>query len=659
MNRTTVLILALVLLLAHVLAMHHDSAGAFALPSDLAHVDFRIARNAIHGQGTTWTAGATAAAIAEEGGTSLLWVMIAAGAELVSVSPVRTSAVVGILAALLTMACMARLSRDRLIGVTATVLLVCSGPFAACAADGTETTLYALLLSLAFLAQERGRSRVLGVSLALAVLTRSDAIIMVAGLLIIALLRRRSERGHIRLTVAFVPPVAAFAALVGIRVLHNASPITAQLAAIFAFDPVQIKVGLWSLEALVRGTVAPLLLLLPLAQLPFGGLSGTGRRALGLTCLGTAAVVLSGASASPMHAAFVPLLPLAFIAVQEAFIEGLERRPKLEWAVWSSLALACLASTLASKMPGNIGPLPTAGMLRAMARENPVRKEAFGNEWNGRLGVADELLAAERLRAVGIFFRDQVTPDATVLSPWPGAIGYLSRLRVTDLLGRTQAAAGESTAAWTGRRRTDVVAALQTLPDYIVPMIAGRLRPPTQVELITRWLERFDTLGNTPERRSAMVAALEPYELVAVPTPARESDLLAPASAPAFLLRRLDLKLSPILNVVQKDGQLEIRLRHPGHHQIAELEVRATTADGRARFLRPTGDFESETPVRARTEILLFPTGDRRINLITAKMPESLAGAQLRVRLVNPFSDADDPLAGIGSAIELTVDPAQ
>jgi len=653
MNRTTVLILALVLLLAHVLAMHHDSSGSFALPSDLAHVDFRIARNAIHGQGTSWSAGQSAAAIAEEGGTSFLWIALAAAAEFFALSPVRVSAFAGILAALLTLAVVARLNRDRLVGVTATVLLVVSGSFAAAAADGTATVLLTFFLALAFLALERRRVGFLGLALALAVLTRSDAMVYALGFLAAALLGQRTPSRKLRLAPAFLPPLAAAALIIGIRMAHGARPLPPLVTSVFAFDPTQIHVGLWSVEAFVRGSLAPLLILLPTLQFLTGRLSGTGRRALGIAALGLAIVVLSGAHEAPMHVAFVPLLPMVFIAVQEGFISGLDRHPEREWMAWSCLSIACLCSTLASKIPGDLGPLPTEGLLNSMARENPVRQAAFGHEWNGRPGLTRDLNTSARLRALGIFFRSHTAPDATILTPWPGAISYLSGRRVTDLFDRAATSDGAPTASWMGRHRADVVAALEALPDYVVPVIADRKRPPSQAELVGTWLRQFDTIGLTPEREAQMAQALQPYDLIAVPTPRSEDNLDEPSDSPAFLLRLRSLGLAPRLTCELHAGHLNVRVKHPGRHQIVELEVAAIAPDGTTWYLAPTGEFRPTTPLRARTEMLLFPTGDRHIELIGTSLPENLEGATITARLLNPYSNSTDPLAAVGASVTI------
>jgi len=653
MNRTTVLILAIVLLLAHLLSLHHDASGAFAMPSDLAHVDFRIGRHWVHGQGTTWFSGSTAAAISEEGGTSLAWVTLAALAELFSWSPLRVTAWVGILSALLTLAVIARLSRDRLIGVTAIVLLVVSGPFAASATDGTATALFTLLLTLAFLALERRRAGVLGAALAALVLTGSLGLVYVVPMLGIALWMRRSDR-PLALAPAFLPPLAAAAVLFGVRMAYGAPLLPPDLAALGSLE--HARVGLWSVEAWVRGTLAPLLILLPLGLVLIGKLSGTGARALLLALTGTLAIVLLGGSRAAMHTIFAPVLPLFFIAVQEAFVGGLERRPRLEWAVWTSLSMACAASILASKTPSDLGPLRIEPALHWMARENDVREAAYGREWNGRPAILRELEEHERLRGIGLFFRDQVAPNARILTPWPGAIGYLSRMQVLDLLGRAHvdpSRAAGGTRSWNGPARTDVVAALERGPEYVVPLIADRLRPPTRAELIERWLSLYDDVGATPARRAELATALEAYELVAISTPEDEADLALSGETPSLLLRRRDLLLAPTLAVGVGGDRQVVRLQHAGHHQLVELEVRAELPGGEVRYLNPTGDFLTGPPLRARTELVLFPTGDRSVRLVDFRVPKELAEARLVARLLNPFSDPSDPLARVGDELEL------
>ena len=656
MNRTTVMVLALVVLLAHILAMHHDSAGAFALPSDEAHVNFHIARNLVHAQGTVWSASGTPAAILEEGGTSFIWILVAAAGELWEFSPIRITAALGILCALLTMVTVARLSRSRLVGVAATVLLVVSGPLAATAADGTETALFTLLIAVAFLSLERRRAKWVGGCLTLLVLTKSVGILWVLGFLVAALVQKRNNttETRFRLELAFLPALIAFVAFGCARVAHGAPFFAPDLRALVAVDGESIALGLSSLLALVRGTVAPALLLLPLLQLLRGKLTGTGRRALGLSMLGATYIVLTGGANGPMHAVWVPILPLAFLAVQEALIAGLDRRPKLEGLAWAAIAIACLGSVLASKIPGNLGPLPTRPMLEAMARNDDRSREAYGAEWSGRISVTRDIRRAER--------------DAVILTPWPGAIGYLSQRRVVDLLGRTEPLPGHNAVTpRTGRIRADTVAALQLRPDFVVPMIADRTHSPTQAEFVQFWLERYDTIGPTEPRKLELLKALEDYELVAVPIPAREMDHAAPSEAPAFLLRLRDLDLGPTLTIktgVVRENRFTVSLSHSSHQQIVELEVRVDAPDGSIWYLRPDGVFVRDAAVRARTEALVFSTGDREVELVYAQLGTQLSnagiplpGMRMTARLLNPFSDETDKFSLACEPVAVDLEP--
>src|SRR4029434_3098911 len=91
----------------------------------------------------------------------------------------------------------------------------------------------------------------------------------------------------------------------------------------------------------------------------------------------------------------------------------------------------------------------------------------------GRDGLQDEIQRTSRLRGVGAFLRDKIDPELRVLSPWPGALGYLSGLRVPDALGRVTRPASDLRARpWGDLSRSDLVAALEQRPDYILPTLA-------------------------------------------------------------------------------------------------------------------------------------------------------------------------------------------
>ena len=54
MNRTTVVVIALAILLAHTLAIHQTPSGNFAAPYERAHVAFRLGRHLVYEGRAVW-----------------------------------------------------------------------------------------------------------------------------------------------------------------------------------------------------------------------------------------------------------------------------------------------------------------------------------------------------------------------------------------------------------------------------------------------------------------------------------------------------------------------------------------------------------------------------------------------------------------------------
>jgi hypothetical protein len=258
------------------------------------------------------------------------------------------------------------------------------------------------------------------------------------------------------------------------------------------------------------------------------------------------------------------------------------------------------------------------------------------------MGLSEEILATERLREIGIFLRDHVDPGTTVLTPWPGAIGYLSRLRVIDPLGRTTPSPGQDrTAPWDGLPRADVAKALALRPDYIVPTIRFGDRAPTAQEIATEWSKSLDIDPHKPQRSLGIRAELVNYELIAVP-------LMSPRTRPGlfprnhfYLMRRRDLDQSPKLHVELKGRRFRVEVQHSGHEQLADLRVQATARDGRVWSLRPTLEFEPYSTLLARSLLMLYPTGERRIRLVEANLPAGFDAIELRAVLRTPMSTGD------------------
>jgi len=155
--------------------------------------------------------------------------------------------------------------------------------------------------------------------------------------------------------------------------------------------------------------------------------------------------------------------------------------------------------------------------------------------------------------------------------------------------------------------------------------------------------------GDAHAAMPELLRALRGYTLVSVPVPVESQRPREPSEQPFPLLQRRDLELIPELSVAVADDVLRVHARHEGNQLVVDLCVRATTADGRELYLRPTGSWSEAGPLDARTSLLLFPTGKTRtIELLQARVPAELHGAKLSAWLHNPGLRPDAPLSPVG-----------
>jgi len=472
MNRITVIFLALAILLAHTLAIHQTPDGEFAAPYEISHVAYRCARNLIRHGALAWNPGAATV----ESYPSAIWVGICAIAEHRYFSPIFVTQVVGILCALGTVVVMTQFSPRRTAGLIAPMLLAASGTAAAAGASGTEAPLAMLLVTTAFLAFERGWRKVLAISLALLVGTRPEGGALVVAFLLLELFDRPFEETSLpRRTLRqwFAAPLLVIAGMA----LYRAGVLGSWLSPFGSslFDPVpgQTLLGVHYLWSYVACSGSAPLLLFPILLAPGGWLSGTGRRALILFLVWVGVVVMSGGDGLPFWNALAAVLPLSLIAVQEALTGWMDRRPRFAPVTWAVLVLATAASFLVSKSPGNVGPIPLERFQRWWMAPSARTAEVYERPL-GRMGLLAEIREIERLRPLGVFLRDSVKEPSSVATFWPGAIAYLSRKHVYDLLGRAFPAAGtEGNYSWRAARKVDLVNAIERQADYVVPLIGA------------------------------------------------------------------------------------------------------------------------------------------------------------------------------------------
>lgn len=657
MNRTIALFVALVILLAHCLAIYTDGQGHFAFPYDPGYVPLRLAHNLIFEGQLRWNPGMTA----WESYPSPLWIAFAAVAERLAATrlgdelgvSVNTIMQAGsIVSALLTVVLAGGFRGDRAAGLIAPLLLVSCGCIAAAAANGMETALYALLVTSSFLCFERGYGNRLAISMTLLCLVRPEGAFLVAGLLFLRSFN--FQRGAKRPAFwPFLAPIVTVGATTWARWRATGFLLPPSIHAMIEPHPGQVSEGFaWLLDSM-RTAIGLILLVYAIVSLARRHLSGTGTRALFLALIMAAVLALQGRAPLPFAEALVPVLPLAFVAAQEGMIEALDGTSVLgRRLALSSLFVCIFVSALASRHPADLGPLPLEAWHERWMRSRG--SASFGYEQTlGRLGLEEQIATTLRLRGLGLFVRDYLDPSSTLLTPWPGSLGYLSRLQVFDLLGRASQIAGATRpAGWTRRERSDVVAALEMDPDFVVPEVRTGDRAPSASELARRWLEELDHRPLAPDRLAEIEAAFARYEMVTVPItiPTRGS---GPYRKESFrLLRRKELGLRPRLEIGLTGRELRIGVSHRAHLQIADLRVLAIDARGRVWSMRPTGELAEGARVLARPGLLLYESGTRSLELLRIELPDEVDGsriAEVRAVLRNPGVVGEDDFADVSA----------
>lgn len=631
MNRTTALLLTLALLLAHVLAIYHDPEGGFGPPCDEAHVAFRIGRNAaLEGDAHFDPAGAR-----PEQSLALPWRWTAQSAAALGWSPLAMTQALSVLFGLACVTVLAAFSANRLAGLIAPVLLVLNGALAATCGDGTATTAYAFAVALAFLCFQRGWSLPLGLSLAFAASLRDEAVLYLLALVVLELVRSRAGT-RLRWLLAFGIPGVVATLLALARRNGGGGWLSPELAAALDWDPARWNLGVHYLLDHARLSGLCVLMLVPLIGCAFGRLSRVGVEALLLALLGLLLVTAQGGSHRPFGIALVPMLALLCLAIQEG-LQGIVDREKrwLEISIWALLAVCATWTALPSKLPGDIALLPTrAAFLRWVRPSRPV--EAAWNRLLARRGLEVELAETRQLRAIGLYLRDRVPPGTSILSAWPGAIGYLSRQPVHDLLGRVALAAGtEQLAPWTGAARVDLAAALRENHAYVVLPPQDWLEFRSIDDALAVLAERFDERPRSGARDAELRAAAAAYELVSVPVPRRE-DVRRIAGSPVPILRLRAKESTPALSIRRAGGGFAVEVVHHGPPLVADLLVEFVDENGMRLSLRPWGAFESASDARARVAILLSASGSSAVELAHAELPRRVQRGKLRAVLCNP-----------------------
>lgn len=631
MNRSIALFVALAVLVAHSFAIHVDAQGGLAPPYESAYVAFRLGRSLAHLGELVWNPGSQGF----DSHPSILWVLLCALSERLYLSINAYCQFIGVTCAMATVVIASRFHPDRIASLIAPLLLAVSGGVAAAAVSGTETTLLAMLLTVAFWAFERGSGGALGIALMLAGLTRPEAWILGGVMCLLRVLEvlRSKDAGDRRKLLSvklrpFLVPLLGLVAVTFWRWSRTGSAVSSYGADLLTIVPGELAAGFGYVRDFFVTSGSPMLVGFGLWYLARGRLSGMGIRALLLFVVWTLLVVLNGGGPPTYESALVPALPLALIAAQEGMINMLNSTRRAMRAVaWAGFLLAIGVSALASLQPGDVGLLPIAELRERWSTPGFPPRYGYADRL-GRAGLQEEIATTARLRAVGIFLRDELDPDRSVITPWPGAIAYLSRLEVHDLLGRADPIEpGGATRSWADRQRVDLVGSFARGADFVVPFHDFPARVPSAAGLARVWIEALDIESDEGVvdgelRFERLVELMQQYELVTVPL-----DFGNPTSGAGpsmqFLLRRRELDFGPKLALrIEEGNELVVELRHAGHVELADLRVFGTDARGRTWYLQPTGEFQENRPVLARSYLLVHPTGNRAVELVRAPLPK-------------------------------------
>jgi len=650
MNRGTVVFLALAILLAHTLAIHQTPDGAFGAPYEIAHVAYRLGRNLIYEGTAVWNPGGKAV----ESYPSLSWVLVSAVAARLYISPLLVTQGLGLFSTMASLIVLAQFSTQRTAGLIAPLLVAACGSVAAAGLSGTETPFAMLLVTISYLAYERGWPRTLATSLALLVATRPEGVACTLALIALeALFPPRRELARRLRRSAFALPLAVWGVTVLGRWYFTGFLVSPFAAPLFEFAPERWWLGAHYLWSFVFSSGFGLLLVAIPISFFCGRSSATSARALAFALVWWGLVVLSGGDEQPFWNALVPALPLVFLVIQECLREWMDEFAPTTRVIWPVLVVSVCASFLTSKLPSDIGPLRVEQELVAWQTPSETLARAYRRRL-GRLGLLDEISQVENLRSLGVFLRDKIEADASILTFWPGTIGYLSRKEVLDLPGRCWPLPGrERPLSWRGVPRVDVLNSLARHADYLVPSIGPLPENESPSSFLLDWLERYDVQGASEGRMRELLLALNGYELVSVPVPANSKRPNEPSERAFPLLQRKDLNLAPELQLALDRGVLRVDVRHAGHQQLVDLCVRLTDSQGVDWYLRPTGDWTLSEVVDARTSLLLFPTGTRSIRLLQADLPPNAARGRITARLHNPGLRPDAVLAPVGTPVSV------
>lgn len=414
-----------------------------------AYITFRFSQNLASSEGLVWNAGEPPV----EGYTNFLWVIVGAVVIRLGLDIALVSQVLGFLAAVGTVVIVYDWARRHLVmppllAAIPLSFLVASGPFAAWAGSGMETTIFGFLITLGCYMfvnywREADHQQLLWASLAfvLAAMTRPEGVVVFCILGALGLLL--SLGGDRHRWQHFMVPLAVFLVLFGAYFLWRYSyfgwllPNTFYAKTGGGLD--QMKRGIRYAMLFYLYFVAPMGLVL--IALLVAGRAPLKQR---LSALRPSEILSAPLAWGRRNVAW--LAPLVVVAVYSAYIAVVGGDYMAMFRFFAPITpLICLVggAALAALWRDVRGPLPGAALAVALAlvvvQSTPLEARLFPpiprnhGTWRGveveRWHVARLLLIGHHFDGTRTSYEDSVATDAI------GAIAYVADMKVFDTLG--------------------------------------------------------------------------------------------------------------------------------------------------------------------------------------------------------------------------------
>ncbi len=655
MNRTTAILVALGILLAHSLGIHRNFQWDFAGPFDGAHLAFALGENAAAGNG--WHLGEAGPGL--QAYPSPLWVGLAWFAQSMGWSVPLIAQMVGLVSALLLVSISTRIANDRVAGVIPPVLLVLSGTMASGALSGTEHMSLAFFLILAFVSFEKNYPVVFMVALALMAMTRAEGLLL-CGVWLLFWIFDRTKNENQRNIGAWVFVPAALAG--GFFCWYTPVGETHSLyGAVFNRLLVSEATGHgWNqLLDFTKIAIGPAWMAVGLIFVLTRKFSGPGVRAFILATVHMLYMVRSGGEDLPFSIAFLPALPLICLVIQEMTVAALDTyRPSLEAASWALLLLTALGAASASKFPGEMGPLslrePHVAWLQARTPASLGQSTTLG-----RTQLQAEIRRTSEMRRVAKFFEEHLDPKATVLSPWNGSLTYYTPNRILDWFSRLQSSSNTPQRANLGYAAGACLErAFMAKPDIVLPAIGlgATLGPNAFPKGLNPELLRLG--GDSQEAKDKLIRELrDGYGMIALPI----THPTTGRATPFFVYQNLERSGRPKLSIhgsakalhVQADPAQGGRALLP---QMVCLLIHATDSAGQTWIAQPSGLLVKTNKKQfSQAPIVLSAQTASGIRLWSGDLSNSPTGQpiqKVQAQLFLPRVDRRHPLAPISEQVE-------